>query len=66
MAVAATDICPGCSLRVRHRAVHAWMAATGIDPTRTGTTLACNCLPAEQKFLFPGIHRLINFDVRPL
>lgn len=65
---APSDICPQCELRVRHRAVHDFLAKSPEVQAilENGPTLFCHMTPKERKYLFSGCQNFINFDIRPM
>lgn len=65
---AGADICVGCHLRVRHRAVSAFLSRHPQvkRAVEQGHTLFCHLTPDERKFLFGGCRDFLNFDIRPM
>lgn len=64
----APDICPGCNLRVRHRAIRQ-LLSRHVHVRRTiecGRALFCHLTPDERKFLFGACQDFLNFDIRPM
>jgi SAM-dependent methyltransferase len=66
--VAATDICAGCQLRVRHRAVSNFLSSNPQVSRiiENGHALFCHLTPNEREFLFKGCRDFLNFDIRPM